>query len=211
MSENEDLLQELIQKLAKLPGLGRRSAERIAFHLLSAPVNAATDLAKAIRDFRTQMSPCMQCHNLAVTELCSICADTARNRSKIMIVEYPADVQAFEHTSAWDGLYHVLMGRIAPMAGIEPGDVNIGSLLQRVSNESNPVAEIVLATSSTMEGEITANLIADKIRALPGTPVKITRIARGLPSGSEISFAQSGTLRQALDGRKEEQADVRGT
>jgi recombination protein RecR len=191
-------LQRLIDELKKLPGVGPRSAERIAFHLLKTGADEALALAATIRDIKENVRPCGRCFNLAEDELCNVCSDERRDRSVVVVVEQPKDLLTLESTGLITGVYHVLMGRIAPLEGIGPDDLTIKALVQRV--RSDGVREIVLATNPTLEGDATALHIQS---LLSGTGVQITRLARGLAPGGQIEFANRTMLEEALRGRRE--------
>jgi len=191
-------LQRLIDELKKLPGVGLRSAERIAFHLLKIDAADALALADAVRDIKEKIRPCARCYNLAEGELCHICADHRRDQSQIVVVEQPKDLLSLEATGLITGVYHVLMGHIAPLEGIEPGDLTIDTLVKRV--KAGNVREVVLATNPTLEGDTTALHITS---LLADTDVKITRLARGLAPGGQIEYANRYMLEEALRGRRE--------
>ena len=191
-------LQRLIDELKKLPGVGLRSAERIAFHLLKIDAADALALADAVRDIKEKIRPCARCYNLAEGELCHICADHRRDQSQIVVVEQPKDLLSLEATGLITGVYHVLMGHIAPLEGIEPGDLTIDTLVKRV--KTGDVREVVLATNPTLEGDATALHITS---LLADTDVKITRLARGLAPGGQIEYANRYMLEEALRGRRE--------
>lgn len=190
-------LQKLIEEFKKLPGVGARSAERIAFHILKAGRQEALALADAIRATKEEIRPCARCFNIADQELCHICRDHRRNQSQIVVVEQPKDLLNLENTGLINGSYHVLMGRIAPLEGIEPKDLTIDALLKRV-RESN-IDEVILATNPTAEGDATALYITE---ALANTSVNITRLARGLAPGAQIEYANRSMLEEALRGRQ---------
>lgn len=195
-----DCFERLIRELEKLPGIGRRSAERIAYHVLATPTDEAMALAVAVRDVKRNLHPCSVCGDLTEKERCSICDDPRREADNICVVEWPREVRAIEKSGAFHGRYHVLMGRLSPLAGVEPEDLRIGALLERV--KGGEIREVVLATSPTVEGDATAAYLTRRLHeGLPG--ITITRLARGLPAGSDLSFAQAGTIGEALKGRKE--------
>lgn len=191
-------LQRLIDELKKLPGVGSRSAERIAFHLLKAEKNDALGLAEAVCDIKEKIRPCSRCYNLADDDLCSICADPRRNQSQIVVVEQPKDLITLESTGLITGVYHVLMGHIAPLEGIEPGDLTIAALVERC--RSADVREVVLATNPNVEGDTTALHLTS---LLQGLDLKVTRLARGLAPGAQIEYANRSMLEEALRGRQE--------
>jgi len=191
-------LQRLIDELKKLPGIGARSAERIAFHLLKAQQAEALALADAVRDVKEKIRPCRRCYNLADGELCNICADPRRDQSQIVVVEQPKDLISLEATGLITGVYHVLMGHIAPLEGVEPDDLTIAALVERC--RAADVKEVVLATNPNVEGDTTALHITS---LLQDSGVKITRLARGLAPGAQIEYANRAMLEAALRGRQE--------
>jgi recombination protein RecR len=190
-------LQRLMDELRKLPGIGARSAERIAFHLLKADRDDALALAKAITATKDEIRPCARCSNLADAELCHICADPRRDPAQIIVVEQPRDLMALEATGMITGVYHVLMGHIAPLEGIEPADLTIDALVNRV--KAGGVREVILATNPTMEGDTTALHVQS---LLGDTGVPVTRLARGIAPGSQIEFANRAMLEEAFRGRR---------
>lgn len=190
-------LQRLIDELKKLPGVGARSAERIAFHLLKAKREDALGLAEVIRDIKERVRPCRVCFNLAEGELCHICMNPRRDRGQIVVVEQPKDLLSLEATGLIQGVYHVLMGRIAPLEGIEPGDLTIADLVERC--RGGEVREVVLATNPTAEGDATALHITGLLAPLG---VRVTRLARGLAPGTHIEYANRSMLEEALRGRQ---------
>lgn len=195
-----DSFERLIHEFEKLPGVGRRSAERMAYYILGRKSAEAMGLALAIRDVKKNLHPCAVCGDLTEKPRCAICENPRRDASLVCAVEWPREVRAIEKSGQFNGQYHVLMGRLSPLAGIEPGDLRIGSLMERV--KSGRIQELVLATSPTVEGDATAAYISAQIKALnlPALPA-ISRLARGVSEGSDLSFAQSGTLGEALKGR----------
>ncbi|NLK41010.1 MAG: recombination protein RecR [Planctomycetes bacterium] len=189
-------LNELIEQFGKLPGIGPKTAERLAFHILKAEPNEALALAEAISDVKKNIHQCRVCCNLAEAELCGICADSRRDHSVICVVEQPKDVISLEKTGLCRWVYHVLNGHIAPLEGIEPEDLTIDALIKRV--RAGGVSEVVMATNPTLEGDGTALYIHSLLRNMN---VKVTRLARGLPTGSAIEFAASSILQDAILGR----------
>lgn len=189
-------LQRLIDELKKLPGIGARSAERIAFHLLKADRDEALALARAVADTKEKIRPCRECFNLADGELCHICQDSRRDASQIMVVEQPKDLIALENTGVIRGVYHVLMGRIAPLEGVEPEHLTIAALLERARRTD--VREVILATNPTLEGDATALHITSLLRDVD---VHITRLARGIAPGAQIEYANRAMLEEAFRGR----------
>jgi recombination protein RecR len=189
-------LARLVAELSRLPGIGQRTAQRLAFHLLRAPDEEATALAEAIREVKEKVGLCEECFNLAEERLCRICADTTRDRAIICVVEEPADVIPIERTHEYRGLYHVLGGALSPIDGVDAQDLKIAELLRRA--EVSEVSEVVLATNPTTTGEATALHIAERLR---GT-VAVTRLASGLPVGADLEHADEVTLGKALAGRR---------
>jgi len=192
-------IQSLMNELARLPGIGMRSAERIAFHLLKQPPEEAMKLSDAIRDVKTRIRHCTVCFNLTEQEPCSICSDPSRDQGLVCIVEQPKDLLALESAGLYRGVYHVLLGRIAPLEGAEPGDLTIDPLMQRIA--SGAVRELIMGTNPTMEGDGTALFI----QSLAGSrfpDVQVTRLARGLPAGSSIEYANRNILADAISGRQ---------
>ncbi len=200
-----ETIERLISELGKLPGIGPRSAERVAFYILKSERDEAFALADAIRDVKTKIRPCKVCFNLAEGELCGICADPRRDKSTICVVEQPKDLLALEATGAYRGLYHVLMGHVAPMEGVEPEDLTIAALAERVrasrstSLTTGRVEEVLLATNPDVAGDGTALHVA---AALEATGVRITRLARGLPAGGQIEYANKSILTDAITQRR---------
>jgi recombination protein RecR len=194
-------VENLVVQLTKLPGIGRRTAQRLAFHILSARPEEALELARAIEEVKARVRFCRECGNLTEEELCEICSDARRDRSVICVVEQPVDVVSLERTHEFRGLYHVLGGALSPLDGVEPSDLRIGGLLHRI--EQGGVEEVVLATNPTMTGEATAAYIADRLRAGEEHRVRVTRLASGLPVGGDLEYADEVTLGRALAGRRE--------
>jgi len=188
----------LIDEFGRLPGIGRKTAERLAHHILASPPDEALGLAEAIRRVKEAVHPCAQCFNLTEGELCAICSDPKRQRHTLCIVEQPRDIVALEAAGVFHGLYHVLQGRISPLDGVGPEDLTISALVRRVRNGG--VTEIVMATNPTVEGDGTALYISN---LLAGDHVRITRLARGIPTGSVLEFANREMLADALMGRQE--------
>lgn len=188
----------LIEELHKLPGIGPKSAQRLAYHLLRAPTEEATALAEAIIDVKNKIVLCSQCQNIAEDDPCQICQDEKRDRSQICVVAEPLDILALERTQSYHGLYHVLHGVLSPMDGIGPEELKIKELLSRL--QADAVKEIILATNPNLEGEATAMYLQRLISPLG---VRVTRLARGLPFGSNLEYADDVTLTRALEGRQE--------
>jgi recombination protein RecR len=190
-------VDNLIVQLARLPGVGRRTAQRLAFHLLKASEADAVALADAIREVKERIGFCTECGNLAEEPLCPICADARRDRALICVVEDPSDLVALERTHEYRGLYHVLGGALSPIDGVDPEHLRIAELVARV--ERGGVTEVLLATNPTMTGEATAAYLADRLRGR----TRVTRLASGLPVGGDLEYADEVTLGRALAGRRE--------
>lgn len=188
----------LIDSLARLPGIGRKSAQRLAFHIIQMPLQDVEDMAKVLVDARTGIHYCRECCTLTDTDLCPICSDSSRDRSVIMVVEDSRDMAAYERTKQFKGLYHILHGVISPLNGISPADLKIKELLERLRDES--VKELILATNPTVEGETTAMYIARLVKPLG---IKVSRIANGVPVGGDLEYIDEMTLTRALEGRTE--------
>jgi recombination protein RecR len=190
-------VDNLVAQLTRLPGIGTRTAQRLAFHILRASNDEAGSLAAAIAEVKERVRFCSECGNLTEDETCSICRDARRDHAVICVVEQPVDVVSLERTAEYRGLYHVLGGALSPLDGVDPGDLRIDELIRRV--ESNGVAEVVLATNPNMTGEATAAYLADRLRG----KVRVTRLASGLPVGGDLEYADEVTLGRALSGRRE--------
>lgn len=190
------LLENLIEQLERLPSIGHKSAQRLAFHLLRAPAAEAGALVDAITEARSKIHECSVCCNLAEGELCPVCAADNRDRHTICVVEQPQDVTAFERTQEYHGLYHVLHGTISPMDGIGPDQIRIRPLLMRVAAED--ITEVIMATNPTVEGEATAMYIG---KLLAPFDIRVTRLAYGIPVGGDLEYADEITLRRSLEGR----------
>ena len=191
-------LNRLINELAKLPGIGGKTAQRLAFHILSMDDKSAMELAEAISDAKRSMTYCSVCGNLTDTDPCAICADESRDKSVICVVESPKDVVAMEKIREYRGYYHVLHGAISPMDGIGPDDINLKSLIMRLQDED--VKELIIATNPNIEGEATAMYIA---RLIKPSGIKVTRIAHGIPVGGDLEYADEVTLLKAMEGWRE--------
>jgi recombination protein RecR len=192
-----DPLIRLIDELQRLPGIGPKSAQRLAFYVLKNPREQAERLIDALRGVKEQVTYCSVCSNITDTDLCAFCRNDSRDHHVICVVEEPQNVAAIEKTREFKGVYHVLMGALSPLQGIGPDDLKIKSLLARVTNG---VSEIILATNPTVEGEATAIYLA---RLLKPLGVRVTRIAMGLPVGSDLEYADEVTMHKALEGRRE--------
>jgi recombination protein RecR len=193
-------VNRLITELARLPGIGQRTAQRLAFHILRMPEEDVLPLADAIREVKATVGQCEVCFNLAVGPRCRICEDARRDAELICVVEEPGDVIPIERTNEWAGRYHVLGGALSPIDGVDPDDLRIGELVGRVT--ANGVREVVIATNSTTTGEATALYIADLLRD-SAPAVAVTRLASGLPVGSDLEYADEVTLGKAFRGRSQ--------
>ncbi len=188
-------LDELIEALSSLPGIGKKSAARLAFHLLKRPLDESIEISERIINARRNLKPCAVCGNLADQERCDICADTSRDNSMICVVEEPSDVSAIEALNEYRGAYHVLGGALSPLDGIGPDDLNISSLKKRIKDG---IHEIILATNPSTEGEATASYLYSILKT---GQIKISRIARGIPAGGSLEFTDRATLAGALENR----------
>jgi len=191
-------LAKLINELSKLPGIGSKSAQRLAFHILALEDREAEQLAEAILSAKREMKYCSVCGNLTDEDPCAICSDPSRREDVICVVESPRDVMAMERIKEFNGLYHVLHGVISPMEGIGPEDINLKALIQRL--QANDVKELIVATNPNIEGEATAMYIA---RLIKPAGIKVTRIAHGIPVGGDLEYADEVTLLKSLEGRRE--------
>ena len=191
-------LNKLINELSRLPGIGGKTAQRLAFHILSMDEKSAMELANAISDAKKSMTYCSVCGNLTDTDPCAICSDDSRDKSTICVVESPKDVVAMEKIREYRGYDHVLHGAISPMDGIGPDDINLRSLIVRLQDEA--VKELIIATNPNIEGEATAMYIA---RLIKPSGIKVTRIAHGIPVGGDLEYADEVTLLKAVEGRRE--------
>jgi recombination protein RecR len=197
MTGYTETVNKLIEELAHLPGIGSKTAERLAFHILKSSPEKALALAQAINDVKTKIKQCKTCFNFAETESCPICSDTRRDKSRICVVEQPKDVIVLEKTGQCKWVYHVLGGHIAPLDGIEPADLTIDKLVERV--KAGGVQEIIMATNPNMVGDGTSLYISSLLK---GTGVKITRLARGLATGTTLEYANSRMLSDAITARQ---------
>lgn len=191
-------INRLIEELAALPGIGNKSAQRLAFYIVGMSPARAKRLADSITEAKSHVRYCKCCQNLTDSEICPICASPKRDHSTIMVVENPGDLAAYERTGKYNGVYHVLHGAISPMLGIGPGDIKLKELMQRLQRED--VKEVIVATNSSLEGETTAMYIGKLIKP---TGIKVTRIASGVPVGGDLEYIDEVTLLRALEGRTE--------
>ena len=196
MATNEPIVR-LIQGFAKLPGIGEKTAERLAFHLLAQPKSEAMLLSNAVRDLKEQVKSCIKCYNIADTEICDVCSDSKRDAALICVVEQTRDLWAIERTGTFRGAYHVLHGHLSPLDGVGPENLTIPGLLDRV--RKGGVREVILATNPTTEGDATAFYIQKAI----GSTAQVTRIARGIPAGSTLEYSDRTVVGDALSGRRE--------
>ncbi len=187
---------ELVKNLSKLPGIGEKTAERLAMHILRAPRNEAERLSRSIMELKDKIRLCARCFALSDSELCNICRDPSRTQQILCVVEQPGDMVAIEKSGAFKGLYHILQGVLSPMDGIGPEDIRIRELFSRIEKEN--IKEIVIATGTSVEGEATASYIAE---CLENQPIKVTRIASGIPIGGDLKYVDQVTLRKAMESR----------
>ena len=190
-------MNKLIEQLSRLPGVGEKSAQRLAFHIINMPKEEVEGLASAMTDAKAHIKYCKECFTLTDDEICPICANEKRDHSTIMVVEQTRDMAAYEKTGKYEGVYHVLHGAISPMLGIGPSDIKLKELMKRLEGD---VQEVIIATNSSLEGETTAMYIS---RLIKPTGIKVTRIASGVPVGGDLEYIDEVTLLRALDGRTE--------
>ncbi len=198
MSDSTQPLDQLIAELKRIPGIGAKTAQRIAFHILGLPQEDARRLADAIQEVKKKIFYCSVCNNITHLDPCSMCADGERSSESLCIVEQPYNISSIEKTGIYHGRYHVLLGTLAPLRGVGPEELNLDKLIRRV--EKGSFREIIIATNPTSEGEATALYVA---KILKDFPVQLTRLAMGLPVGSDIDFADQVTIKKALEGRTE--------
>lgn len=197
-------VDRLIAEFSRLPGIGRRSAERLAFHMLKSPKNEALRLADAIRDVKERVKHCSICFTLTDDDPCPICADAERDASLVLVVEQPKDLISLEQTGMFRGVYHVLMGRLDPLTNIGPDDLTLPQLFERIENPAHnargvKITEVILGLNPDLEGDGTALYVADRLTRLG---VRVTRLARGIPTGSQLEFASKAVLSDAIQGRQ---------
>ena len=190
-------INKLIEELAALPGIGSKSAQRLAFHLINMPKEKVEKLANVMMEAKSNVRYCKECYTLTDREVCPVCASDKRNHKLIMVVENTRDLAAYEKTGRYEGVYHVLHGAISPMLGIGPGDIKLKELIERLEDD---VEEVIIATNSSLEGETTAMYISKLIKP---TGIKVTRIASGVPVGGDLEYIDEVTLLRALEGRAE--------
>ena len=190
-------INKLIEQLSRLPGVGAKSAQRLAFHIINMPEEEVAGLASAMTEAKAHIKYCRECFTLTDDEICPICANPKRDHSTIMVVEHTRDMAAYEKTGKYEGVYHVLHGAISPMLGIGPADIRLKELMKRLEGDVN---EVIIATNSSLEGETTAMYMS---RLIKPTGIKVTRIASGVPVGGDLEYIDEVTLLRALDGRTE--------
>ena len=196
--QEQGLLAKLVKEFMRLPGIGQKTAQRLAFHMMKANTDDALRLANAIRDVKEFVTFCVQCRNIAESELCEICQDPKRDRTTILVVEEPSTLYAIDQSRSYKGLYHVLMGSLSPLDGVGPSDIRLKELELRV--QGGGVEEIIVATNPTIEGEATAIYLT---KVLKPYGVKVSRIAYGIPVGMDIEYADEITLTKSIEGRRE--------
>lgn len=194
----QGIIEKLVTELTRLPGIGRKTAQRLAFYILAMPTQEALSLAEAIREVKEKARFCSRCFNITEGEVCAICSDQSRDRKQICVVEEPSNIMVIEGSGSYRGLYHVLLGALAPIDGITPDKLKIAELLERV--RQNGTEEVIIATNPNTKGEITAQYLKEMLIPLK---VSVTRIAYGLPMGGDIEFADEVTLKKALEGRRQ--------
>ncbi len=192
------VFQRVVDSFKRLPGIGQKTAQRLGFYLLKMPEGEAAAIAQAIMDLKAQMRFCPVCQNMTESELCEICSDSGRDRTRIVVVEEPSTVYAIERTGEYHGLYHVLLGAISPLDGVKPEDIRAKELLDRLNG--NEVQEVIMATDPNIEGEATALYLTRLIKPLG---IKVTRLAYGIPVGIDLEFADDVTLIKSLEGRRD--------
>ena len=193
-------MTKLIEELSQLPGIGGKSAQRLAFHIINMPQQKVESIANAMLSAKKDTKYCQYCYNLSDTDFCPICSNTTRDKKTIMVVETPRDLVAYERTKEYRGLYHVLHGVISPMMGVGPENIKLKELLQRLQREDDETEEVILATNSTVEGEATAMYIS---KLLKPVGIRVTRIANGVPVGGDLEYVDEVTLSRALEGRRD--------
>ena len=193
-------IDQLARELARFPGIGPKTALRLVYHLMKRPREEAHGLARAIRDVADRVRPCEQCGNFSEAELCEVCANPRRDTSIICVVEEAYEVGAIERTNQYQGLYHVLGGHLSPLDGIGPEELNLPGLVDRIQESDGQVAEVIVATNASVEGEATAVYLENTLRPLGP---RVTRLARGIPVGSDLEYVDGTTIAEALSGRRE--------
>ncbi len=204
-SSHPEPVERLIEEFTRLPGIGRRSAERMAFYVLKSDPEEAMRLSRAVADVKEKVRHCSVCRNLTERETCRICSDAHRDAAVVLVVEQPRDLIGLEQTGAHRGVYHVLMGRLDPLGGVGPEDLEVERLVERIRDPARncrgvPVREVILGLNPNLEGDTTALFLADR---LSGCEVRVTRLARGLPAGSQLEYASTAVLADAIEGRQQ--------
>ncbi|OGW52649.1 MAG: recombination protein RecR [Nitrospirae bacterium RBG_13_43_8] len=195
---SQGIIENLITELMKLPGIGRKTAQRLAFFILSMPEEDAKEISRAINEVKERARFCSECFNITDSEVCSICSDSSRDRAKLCVVEEPSNIIVIERTGGFKGLYHVLLGALSPIDGMTPERLKIEELVARMKKDE--IREVILATNPNTKGEMTAQYIRERLKSFN---VRVTRIAYGLPMGGDIEFADEVTLSKAIEGRRE--------
>jgi len=195
-------IQNLIESFEKLPGIGQKTAQRLTFYLLHVPQHELDSFAQALQNLKKNTVLCSVCFTIGESNPCEICVNLERDKLTVCVVEQPLDVLALEKSRNYNGLYHVLHGKIDPLNNIGPDEIYIKQLIDRITNHQSPITEVILATNPTMEGEATAMYIAKQVKSQK-SKVKITRIGRGLPTGADLEYADELTLQRAMEGRRE--------
>ena len=194
----QGLLARLVKEFSRLPGIGQKTAQRLAFHILKSDREDASRLAEAIEAVKEGLAFCRQCHNIAEGDMCDLCLDPKRNHTQVLVVEEPSTIYAIERTGGYKGLYHVLLGALSPLDGVGPADIRAQDLIVRLKDGG--IREVILATNPTIEGEVTAIYLT---RMMKPTGVQVTRIAYGIPVGMDIDYADEVTLTKSIEGRRE--------
>lgn len=200
-------LLELIESFQKLPGIGPKTAQRLSYYLLHVPQSQLEDFSEALENLKKDTLLCSVCKNVSETDPCEVCTDTSRDKTKILVVEQPLDVLAFEKTGRYNGSYHVLHGKISPLENIGPDEIYIDQLMKRISGHSPKISEVIIATNPTMEGDATAMYISKKLKSQntsssTATEIKVSRLGMGIPTGADLEYADEKTLTQSLEGRR---------
>lgn len=194
------VIEELTGELSRLPGIGPKTALRLVYHLMKAPNDDARRLGRALESMAEKIRPCTRCGNFSESDLCEVCSDPRRDRSVICVVEEAYQVGAVDRTGQYRGLFHVLGGRLSPLDGVGPEELNVASLLERIRDSEEEVQEVILATNASVEGEATAVYLEERIRELGP---RVTRLARGIPVGSDLEYVDGTTIAEAISGRRE--------
>ena len=194
------VIEDLSQELARFPGIGPKTALRLVYHLMKRPKEESHRLARAIRDLADRVRPCSRCGNFSEADLCEVCSDPGRDRATLCVVEEAYEVGAIERTGHYRGLYHVLGGHLSPLDGVGPEELNLKTLLERIEKDEETITEVIVATNASVEGEATAVYLENVVRPLGP---RVTRLARGIPVGSDLEYVDGTTIAEALSGRRE--------